>query len=307
MSNKKLYGGLEAGGTKFVCAVASGPGQIVDEIRYMTTTPDETLGKAIQFFQPFVESRQVRTIGVGAFGPLDSNPQSPTYGFVTATPKPGWSNTNVLGTLREALKINIAFDMDVNTAALGEYLWGASKGCDPSLYLTIGTGIGGGYIVDGRPLIGLLSLEMGHVLIPHNRELDPFPGNCPFHNDCFEGLASGPAIEKRLGVTGAMIPEEDVFWDIEADYIASALMNYILTLSPKKIILGGGVMQREFLFPKVRFRVRELLNGYVSSKKILEEIEDYVVAPGLGNQSGSLGAIALAMQMEEDHSDPQSD
>jgi fructokinase len=238
---------------------------------------------------------------------LDSNPQSPTYGFVTATPKPGWSNTNVLGTLREALKINIAFDMDVNTAALGEYLWGASKGCDPSLYLTIGTGIGGGYIVDGRPLIGLLSLEMGHVLIPHNRELDPFPGNCPFHNDCFEGLASGPAIEKRLGVTGAMIPEEDVFWDIEADYIASALMNYILTLSPKKIILGGGVMQREFLFPKVRFRVRELLNGYVSSKKILEEIEDYVVAPGLGNQSGSLGAIALAMQMEEDHSDPQSD
>jgi fructokinase len=244
---------------------------------------------------------------VGAFGPLDSNPQSPTYGFVTATPKPGWSNTNVLGTLREALKINIAFDMDVNTAALGEYLWGASKGCDPSLYLTIGTGIGGGYIVDGRPLIGLLSLEMGHVLIPHSRELDPFPGNCPFHSDCFEGLASGPAIEKRLGVTGAMIPEEDAFWDIEADYIAAALMNYILTLSPKKIILGGGVMQREFLFPKVRFRVRELLNGYVSSKKILEEIEDYVVAPGLGNQSGSLGAIALAMQMEEDHSNRQSD
>jgi fructokinase len=307
MSNKKLYGGIEAGGTKFVCAVASGPGQIVDEIRYLTTTPAETLGKAIQFFQPFVESRQVRTIGVGAFGPLDSNPQSPTYGFVTATPKPGWSNTNVLGTLQQGLKINIAFDMDVNTAALGEYLWGASKGCDPSLYLTIGTGIGGGYIVDGRPLIGLLSLEMGHVLIPHSRELDPFPGNCPFHSDCFEGLASGPAIEKRLGVTGAMIPEEDAFWDIEADYIAAALMNYILTLSPKKIILGGGVMQREFLFPKVRHRVSELLNGYVSSKKILEEIEDYIVAPGLGNQSGSLGAIALAMQMEEDHSNRQSD
>ena len=305
MPMKKLYGGIEAGGTKFVCVVASGPGQIVDEIRYMTTTPDETLGKAIQFFQPFVASRQVSTIGVGAFGPLDSNPQSPTYGFVTATPKPGWSNTNVLGTLRQALKINIAFDMDVNTAALGEYLWGASKGCDPSLYLTIGTGIGGGYIIDGRPLIGLLSLEMGHVLIPHSRQLDPFPGNCPFHGDCFEGLASGPAIEKRLGVTGAVVPEEDGFWDIEADYIASALMNYILTLSPKKIILGGGVMQREFLFPKVRGRVLELLNGYVSSKKILEEIEDYIVAPGLGNQSGSLGAIALAMQIEENHNDPR--
>ena len=298
MSKEKLYGGLEAGGTKFVCVVASGPGQVVDEIRFMTTMPEETLGKAIQFFQPFVASGQVSAIGVGAFGPLDSNPRSPTYGFVTATPKPGWSNTNVLGTLRHALKINIAFDMDVNTAALGEYLWGASKGCDPSLYLTIGTGIGGGYIVNGRPLIGLLSLEMGHVLIPHSRELDPFPGNCPFHGDCCEGLASGPAIEKRLGLTGALIPEEDAFWDIEADYIASALTNYILTLSPKKIVLGGGVMQRKFLFPKVRRRVRELLNGYVASKEILEEIEDYIVAPGLGNQSGSLGAIALAMQMD---------
>ncbi len=305
MPMKKLYGGIEAGGTKFVCVVASGPGQIVDEIRYMTTTPKETLGKAIQFFHPFVASGQISAIGVGAFGPLDSNPQSPTYGFVTATPKPGWSNTNVLGTLRQALRTNIAFDMDVNTAALGEYLWGASKGCDPSLYLTIGTGIGGGYIVNGRPLIGLLSLEMGHVLIPHSRELDPFPGSCPFHGDCFEGLASGPAIQKRLGVTGAVVPEDDAFWDIEADYIAAALMNYILTLSPKKIILGGGVMQRDFLFPKIQRRVLELLNGYVSSKKILEEIEDYIVAPGLGNQSGSLGAIALAMQMDESHNDPR--
>ena len=306
MLTKKLYGGIEAGGTKFVCVVASGPGQIVDEIRYMTTTPDETLGRAIQFFHPFVESGQVSAIGVGAFGPLDSNPQSPMYGFVTATPKPGWSNTNVLGTLQHALGTKIAFDMDVNTAALGEYLWGASQGCDPSLYLTIGTGIGGGYIVHGRPLIGLLSLEMGHVLIPHSRERDPFAGNCPFHGDCFEGLASGPAIQKRLGVAGAVVPEEDAFWDIEADYIASALMNYILTLSPKKIILGGGVMQSDFLFPKIRRRVQELLDGYVSSKKILEDIDDYIVTPGLGNQSGSLGAIALAMQMDETHNDPRS-
>jgi fructokinase len=306
MPMKKLYGGIEAGGTKFVCVVASGPGQVVDEIRYRTTLPEETLGRAVQFFKPFVESGQISAIGVGAFGPLDSNPQSPTYGFVTATPKPGWGNTDVLGTLRHGLQAKIAIDMDVNTAALGEFLWGASKGCDPSLYLTIGTGIGGGYIVNGRPLIGLLSLEMGHVLIPHNRERDPFPGNCPFHGDCFEGLANGPAIQKRLGVTGAMIPEEDPYWDIEADYIAAALMNYILTLSPKKIILGGGVMQREFLFPKIRRRVQELLNGYVSSKKILEDIDDYILPPGLGNQSGSLGAIALAMQMDENPNDPRN-
>jgi fructokinase len=196
--------------------------------------------------------------------------------------------------------------MDVNTAALGEFLWGASKGCDPSLYLTIGTGIGGGYIVNGKPLIGLLSLEMGHILIPHDRARDPFPGSCPFHGDCFEGLANGPAIQKRLGVAGAMIPEEDPYWDVEADYIGAALMNYILTLSPKKIILGGGVMQREFLFPKIRRRAQGLLNGYVGSKKILEDIDDYIVPPGLRNQSGSLGAIALAIQLDEGHDGPRN-
>jgi fructokinase len=235
---------------------------------------------------------------VGCFGPIELNPESPTYGFITATPKPGWSNTDVLGTLKRELQAAIAFDMDVNAAALGEYLWGASKGCDPSLYLTIGTGIGGGYIFEGKPLIGMLNLEMGHLRIPHDRGLDPFVGNCPFHEDCFEGLASGPAIEKRLGQPGALIPESDPFWSVEADYVASALVNYILTLSPKKIVLGGGVMQRSFLFQKIRWRVRELLNGYVSSRSILENIEDYIVPPGLGNQSGSLGAIALAMQVK---------
>ena len=298
MQTKKLYGGIEAGGTKFVCVVASGPNHIVDEIRFKTTTPEETLGRAIQFFKPFASSGQINSIGVGCFGPLDVNPESATYGFITATPKPGWSNTNVLGILRGGLGIRIALDTDVNVAGLGEYKWGVSKGCDPSLYLTIGTGIGGGYIKDGRSLIGLLSLEMGHIRIPHNRELDPFVGNCPFHDDCFEGLASGPAIEKRLGQAGAMIPESDPFWNIEAEYIASALVNYVLTLSPKKIILGGGVMQRGFLFSKVRRRVREMLNGYVSHKSLLEHIEDYIVPPGLGNQSGSLGAIALAMQQD---------
>ncbi len=294
MKNSQLYGGIEAGGTKFVCVVASGPDRIIDEVRFPTTTPDETLERAIQFFQPFIASGQISAIGVGCFGPLDLNPKSPTYGFITATPKPNWSNTDVRGTLQRALKVNIAFDLDVNAAALGETIWGASKGFDPSLYLTIGTGIGGGYLKDGKPLIGLLTPEMGHIRIPHNRELDPFIGACPFHGDCFEGLASGPAIEKRLGVTGAIIPEGDAFWDIETDYIASALMNFILTLSPKKIILGGGVMQREFLFPKIRRRVRELLNDYVAHKSVSENIDNYIVPPGLGNQSGSLGAIALA-------------
>jgi fructokinase len=299
MVKEKLYGSIEAGGTKFVCCVASGPEHVVEEIRFPTTTPGETLGKAIQFFQPYVQSGQVRTIGMGCFGPLDLNPGSPTYGFITATPKPHWSNTDVRGNLKHALMVNVAFDSDVNAAAIGEATWGVSRGLDPSLYLTIGTGIGGGYLTNGKPLLGMLNLEMGHVRIPHDRELDPFNGSCPFHGDCFEGLASGPAIEKRLGVTGAVVPENDPFWDIEADYIASALMNYILTLSPERIILGGGVMQREFLFVKVRARVCELLNGYVASPSVLENIDRYIVPPGLGNQAGSLGGIAMAMQLEE--------
>jgi fructokinase len=284
MNTPQLYGGIEAGGTKFICVVASGPGHIVEEIRFSTTTPEESLGKTIQFFRPFVSSGKINAIGVGSFGPLDMNPESSTYGFIAPTPKPHWSNTDVRGTLQRGLDVPIVIDTDVNVAGLGESVWGASRGFDPSLYLTIGTGIGGGYI----------------------KELDPFNGSCPFHGDCFEGLASGPAIEKRLGIAGVNVPENDAFWDIEAEYIASALMNYILVLSPKKIILGGGVMQRQFLFVKIRYRVGELLNGYVSSKSVLENIEDYIVPPGLGNQSGSLGAIALAMQLDATNNDPRS-
>ena len=306
MTLEILYGGIEAGGTKFVCCVASGPNHIVEGIRFATTTPQETLRKTVQFFQPYVRDGRIRFIGAGCFGPLDLNPASPSYGLITATPKPGWSNTDVRGILQQELNVPVAIDSDVNAAAVGEAKWGASRGSDPSLYLTIGTGIGGGYLKDGKPLIGLVNLEMGHIRIPHNRELDPLEGTCPFHGDCFEGLASGPAIEKRLGVNGALVPQSDPFWNIEADYIASALMNYILTLSPKRIILGGGVMQREFLLPRVRTRVCELLNGYVSSKMILENIDQYIVWPGLGNQSGSMGAIALAMQIDESNDNPRS-
>lgn len=296
MNTTQLYGGIEAGGTKIVCVVASDPGNVIEEIRFPTTTPEETLNNTIKFFRPFTDSGRVHSIGVGCFGPLDLDQASPTYGHILSTPKPHWSNADVFGALKRSLNVKIAFDMDVNVAGLGEYVWGASQGLDPSLYLTIGTGIGGGYIKDGKPVVGMSNLEMGHIRLPHNHGLDPFKGNCPFHGDCFEGLASGPAIEKRLGVTGAFVPEEDPFWDIEADYIASALMNYILTLSPRRIILGGGVMQREFLFPKIRQRVLKLLNGYVVHETILKNIVDYIVPPALGNQSGSLGAIALAVQ-----------
>ena len=298
MTTSKFFGGIEAGGTKFICIVASGPDHILEQTRIPTTTPDETLGRTIEFFRPFVASRKIDAIGIGCFGPLDTDPASPTYGHITNTPKPGWSGTDVRGAILRALNVRVVIDMDVNSAALGEYKWGASQGCDPSLYLTIGTGIGGGYVMNSKPLTGLLNLEMGHIRIPHDLKLDPFQGICPFHGDCFEGLANGPAIQTRFGKRGESIPDDHPFWDLEAGYIASALVNYILTLSPRKIVIGGGVMGREFLFPMVRRKVQEYLHGYVSHPNLLEDIEHYIVSPALGTRSGSLGAIAF-IQMAE--------
>ena len=294
MSQHQLYGGVEAGGTKFICVVGSGPENILEQTRIDTTVPEETLGKVIRFFQPYTTTGKIAAIGIGCFGPLDLNPDSSTYGLITSTPKPHWSNTDVLGIIQRALKVKVTINHDVNAAALGEFRWGASQGLDPSLYLTIGTGIGGGYIKDGKPLIGMLHLEMGHIRIPHDLKRDPFPGACPFHGECFEGLASGPAIEKRLGARGETIHDDDPFWDIEADYIALALSNTILTLSPKRIILGGGIMQRTFLFPLIQCKVLKTLNGYVESESLLKKMDEYILPPRLGNRSGSLGAIALA-------------
>lgn len=294
MNNIQLFGGIEAGGTKIICVIGSGPENLVDQIRIETTTPDETFQKIIRFFQPYTTSGKIKSLGIGCFGPLDLNPDSPTYGFIASTPKLRWRNTDVRGRIQRALNVNVAIDTDVNAAALGEFRWGASRGLDPSLYLTIGTGIGGGFIKDGRPLIGLFHPEMGHIRIPHDWKRDPFPGQCPFHGDCFEGLACGPAIEKRFGARGEKLSDADSFWELEAEYIALALNNFIVTLAPKRIILGGGIMSRTFLFPIIRRKVLETLNGYIEIESLLKNIDKYIVPPALGNQSGSLGAIALA-------------
>jgi fructokinase len=290
-----LYGGIEAGGTKFVCLVGSGPGDIHAEQRFPTTTPPETLGRAIEFFKQQAKEHRLAGIGVGSFGPVDLNPASPTFGFITTTPKPGWANTDVAGTLQSALQLPVAFDTDVNAAALGEYRWGASAGVDPSIYITIGTGIGAGGILNGALMHGLVHPETGHLLLPHDRQADPFPGYCPFHGDCFEGLASGPALKARWGVPAETLPEDHPGWELEAGYIALALTSLILAISPRRIVLGGGVMQHPRLFPLIRQRVQALLNGYVQSTTILEYIDAYIVPPGLGNRSGILGAIALAI------------
>jgi fructokinase len=298
MTDEHLFGGIEAGGTKVICAVGGGPENIAEQIRVETTTPEETLGKVVRFFAPYTGAGKIRAIGVGCFGPLDLNPDSPTYGFIATTPKLRWRNTDVPGTLRRALNVKVAIDTDANAAALGEFRWGASRGVDPSLYLTVGTGIGGGYVKDGKPLIGLMHPEMGHIRIPHDWKLDPFPGACPFHGDCFEGLVCGEALRERFGVQGEVVPDDDHFWEIEAGYLAAALATFIVTLSPKRIVLGGGIMQRGFLFPIIRRKVRESLNGYVEQPDVLDRIDQYIVPPALGNRSGVLGALALAQDIE---------
>ncbi|MCJ7695530.1 MAG: ROK family protein [Anaerolineaceae bacterium] len=290
-----LYGGIEGGGTKFLCAVANQTGKILAESRFPTTAPEETLYRAIRFFQEQNEVLgKLTAIGVACFGPLDPDPGSPTYGKILPTPKPGWSGADIVGTLHTETQLPIAFDTDVNGAALGEWRWGAAQGLDTFIYLTIGTGIGGGGLINGKLLHGLLHPEMGHISLPHDFEKDPFKGTCPFHGDCFEGLACGPAIEQRWGQKAETLLPDHQAWRLEANYIALALRSYICTLSPQRIIIGGGVIQQPQLMPLIRQKTLDSLNGYFQSDIILNHITDYIVLPKLGNRAGVLGAIALA-------------
>ncbi|MEW5828249.1 MAG: ROK family protein [Chloroflexota bacterium] len=295
-----LYGGIEGGGTKFVCAVGTPGGEVLAETRYPTTSPEETLARAVDFFRGEVQALgPLAAIGIASFGPLDPRPGSPSFGRLLPTPKPGWTEADLLGPFRAAFGIPLGFDTDVNGAALGESRWGAGRGCDPVLYLTVGTGVGGGALVNGKLLHGLLHPEMGHIRIPHDKTRDPFEGDCPFHGDCFEGLASGPAVERRWGQKAETLPPSHPAWDLEAEYIALALASYICTLSPEKIVIGGGVARQAQLLPLVRRKVGAILNGYVQSPAILNGLDSYIVPPALGDRAGVLGAIALAAQMLE--------
>jgi fructokinase len=291
---KKLYGAMEGGGTKFVCAVGSGPEAILKEVRIPTTTPAETLGRAVAFFKQY----NLAAIGLASFGPLDLDTASPTYGSITATPKPGWSGTKVVEPFREAFDVPLAFELDVNAAALGEHTWvAANNKLDSLVYFTIGTGIGSGEIVNGNLIHGLTHPETGHMRLPHDRKKDPFPGICPFHGDCFEGMASGPALNRRWRKPAETLADAHPAWELEATYIAYAVVNIILALSPRRIVLGGGVMEHLALFPLIRGKVRKLLNGYVASPVFEGSLEDYIVPPGLGKRSGVLGALALAKRL----------
>ncbi len=290
-----LLAGIEAGGTKFVCIVGTGPDDIRAETRFPTTTPSETLTRTISFLKEAqAQHGPLAAIGIASFGPIDLHPGSPTYGFITNTPKPGWAQTDFVGTLRKHFQLPIAFDTDVNGAALGEGRWGAAQGLDTFIYLTIGTGIGGGGLIRGHLMHGLVHPEMGHILLRRDPQRDPFPGACPFHQDCLEGLAAGPAIAARWGAPAETLPPDHPAWDLEADYLAQALHAFICTLSPQRIIMGGGVMSQEHLFPRIRKRVQRLLNGYIQHEALRSEIDSYIVPPGLGSRAGVLGALALA-------------
>ncbi len=291
-----LYGGIELGGTKVVCAVGTGPADLQAEVRFLTTTPEQTLERAIAFFREQQRSAPLAAIGIGSFGPVSPDRRAPDYGYITTTPKPGWAHSDVAGTIQREFGVPVGFDTDVNAAALGEWRWGAAQGLETFLYLTVGTGIGGGGLSNGVLMHGLVHPEMGHIRVPHDDESDPFPGVCPYHDDCLEGLASGPALNARWGVRGETLPSEHPAWNLEAHYLAQACAIYICTLSPQRIILGGGVMSRAALFPLIRQNVQELLAGYIQVPALLREIEDYIVPPGLSEQSGVLGALALAEQ-----------
>lgn len=290
-----LYGGIEAGGTKFVCAVGPASLELEERTSFPTTTPAETLARAVDFFRPFQEDGRLAGLGIASFGPVDPDPASETYGYITSTPKDGWRHTEFAGRMRRALGVPIGFDTDTNAAALGEHARGAAQGLETFVYLTVGTGVGGGALVGGRRLHGLLHPEMGHVVVPRAGG-DRFEGACPFHGDCLEGMISGPALAARTGRPAGELPPDHEAWTHTVHYLSAALVNFICVLSPQRLILGGGVMHQSHLFPRVRRRVRERLNAYLQRPEFLDEIDGYIVPPSLGDDAGVVGALALARE-----------
>lgn len=288
-------GAIEAGGTKFVVAIGDELGNVEKRASFPTTTPKETMEEVYRFF----DGSGIEALGIGTFGPIDPDKNSPTYGYITTTPKPHWANYNMLGDLKKRYDIPMGFDTDVNGAALGELQFGAAKGLDSCLYLTFGTGVGGGAIVEGNLVHGLLHPEMGHIrMIRHPQ--DSYKGRCPYHADCLEGLASGPAIEERWHQKGVDLPADHEAWNLEAYYVGQAMATFILTLSPKKIILGGGVMKQRQLFPMIRQYTLEFLNGYIQKDELQKNIDEYIVWPQLEDNAGICGALALAkMALDE--------
>ena len=289
-----VFGAIEAGGTKFVCLVASEPGEPVAETSFPTREPEATLARAIAFFQGCAASgRELAAIGIASFGPVELRRSSPRYGFITNTPKPGWSDTDLVGPVEAALGVPVGFDTDVNGAALAEGHWGAAQGLETFVYLTVGTGIGGGAVVGGRPAHGLVHAEMGHVIVTRQRS-DDYSGYCPFHADCLEAMASGPAIAARFGRPAEELEGEALerAVELEAAYLAAGLRNIVYTIAPERIVVGGGVAGLPGLFPILRAKLAEALSGYPGLPE--HDSADFVLPAALGQMAGPAGALALA-------------
>ncbi len=285
-----LYGALEAGGTKMVCAVGDEQGTILERVSLPTRTPEETMPEMLAFYR----GKDLSALGVGCFGPVDLDRGSPTYGSILATPKLPWRDYPIVQRFEEALGLPVGFDTDVNAAALGEATWGCTRGLASSIYVTVGTGVGVGVVIDGRPYHGMMHPEAGHLFVARHPD-DPMPqGVCPYHPNCLEGLASGPAIERRWGKKAQELSDRPEVWTLEAYYIAQALCGYMMILSPQRIILGGGVTHQEHLLPLVREEVRRQLGGYLVGKA-LDDLEDYIVPVSLNDNQGVMGAVRLAM------------
>jgi fructokinase len=286
-----LFGGIEAGGTKFVLGLGRGPDDIQSRFTIPTTSPAETLKAVVDWF---ASQPQIAALGIASFGPVDLNIASPTWGYITNTTKAGWSNTDIAQALRSTLGIPVGFDTDVNGAALGEALWGAAQGCQSSVYITVGTGIGGGAIIDGRPVHGLGHPEMGHIFPSRHAGDLEFSGVCPFHGSCCEGLASGPAILARYGTPLSELPADHSGHDVIASYLAQLMHSVQSILAPERIILGGGVMKTPGLLDRIRLASGSLGGGY-----FLGQADRIIVSPGLGENSGLVGAFALAQRAME--------
>lgn len=283
-----ILGALEAGGTKMVCAVGNEKGEVRERISLPTKTPEATVPELISYFK----GKGIEALGIGCFGPIDPDKDSKTYGYITSTPKRAWADYNIVGAFQEALSCPVGFDTDVNGSVLGEAVFGQGQGKRCLVYVTVGTGVGAGIYIEGKLLHGMLHPEAGHVLI-QKRSGDAYRGKCPYHKNCLEGLAAGPAIEERWGASGKELKDRKEVWELEAYYIAQALVNYILILSPEMIILGGGVMHQEQLFPMIRADVKEMLNGYLKTGELAEP-ERYIVPPSLHDDQGIMGCLELA-------------
>ncbi|MDP9090905.1 MAG: ROK family protein [Pseudomonadota bacterium] len=294
--DRRYFGAVEAGGTKFMCAIADEQGMLHAQARFPTADPGSTLAAVSSFLVE--RSRAIGPlsgIGVGSFGPINLDKQSAKYGFIGNTPKKGWNDIDIVGVLRRHFPCPVGFDTDVNAAALGEHRWGAGKDASSLLYLTVGTGIGGGVLVNGLPLHGLMHPELGHIYPRRHSTDTDFNGVCPFHGDCMEGLASGPAIVARCGNELKDLEAGHPQWDLEADYLGQLCALSVLSLSPQRIVMGGGVMIETRLFPVIRQRLLHWLGGYIDRNEILDAGEDYVVPAALGEDAGVLGCIALAV------------